>query len=700
MKKLFFVVFMLAAFMLNAQKSSVLYSFDFSGGLPSGWAADSHSSNWFVYNSANAGGTVPELMFYWNPSFNAESKMVSDVYDVSAYSTIILSFKQALSDYSGGYTIGVKTSSDGGNTWNTVWSQSVSGDIDPETKTLVIDNSDVGANFQFCFFFSGNSYNLNNWWIDDVELIGVSNLDMSLISLNNNRYDVVGDKYFDISLINFGNTTVTSFDANYQVDGGSVVTENVTGVNLATGDGYDYTFSQAWTATAGDHNVKIWISNVNGTDDDNQGNDTIEDVMHIGSQKVQRTVLYEEFTSSTCNPCATFNTNYFNTNFLNNNAGKYALVKYQMSWPSPGDPYYTDEGGVRRAYYSISGVPTLMIDAEEGTHFNTTDLQTDLDNHYADSTLIELNAVYNIDSPNVYISGTIIPHVNVTDFTLQIAIVEGTTTGNTGSNGETEFHNVMMKMVPDAEGSSVNLTDGTPYNFNFTQDMTGTNVEEYSDLQVILFIQNDATKEVFQSTNAVLNNSVIVSFYPADNAVNVPIDTTLHIDFSGAVRFLDDSEIVDSLIGNFIALKDSDNNDVPFTATIDSLKQHIVITPDNNLAYNSTYSMIFTGSSIEDVNNTPLTDSTITFTTEAEPNALNEISVNVKVYPVPVDNFVNIVSPANSNIQITDVNGRTIRSLTTVNDLTTVDVSDLNAGLYLVKVNYQGKQKITKFLKK
>ncbi|MEA2041791.1 MAG: hypothetical protein U9N85_04485, partial [Bacteroidota bacterium] len=79
--------------------------------------------------------------------------------------------------------------------------------------------------------------------------------------------------------------------------------------------------------------------------------------------KTERTALYEEFTSSTCPPCYTFNISYFNDSYLSSNAGTFTLIKYQMSWPSPGDDYYTEEGGTRRSFYGISGVPTLYLDS-------------------------------------------------------------------------------------------------------------------------------------------------------------------------------------------------------------------------------------------------------------------------------------------------------------------------------------------------
>ena len=49
----------------------------------------------------------------------------------------------------------------------------VTANINATTETIDINTPDVGSpNFQMCFFFDGDSWNINNWWIDDVMLTG------------------------------------------------------------------------------------------------------------------------------------------------------------------------------------------------------------------------------------------------------------------------------------------------------------------------------------------------------------------------------------------------------------------------------------------------------------------------------------------------------------------------------------------------
>ncbi len=65
--------------------------------------------------------------------------------------------------------------------WNTVWSVSPSSDLGPEQKTVTIDNADVGAtDFQIAFFFSGDTYKINYWFLDDVKLYSSFPYDLAL----------------------------------------------------------------------------------------------------------------------------------------------------------------------------------------------------------------------------------------------------------------------------------------------------------------------------------------------------------------------------------------------------------------------------------------------------------------------------------------------------------------------------------------
>ena len=499
------ITFLLAGLIISfsafaqTQRSTEIFNEDFSSGVPpTGWTIDNLPGQWSQEASANAGGTAPEAKLLYIQGTNY-TRLVSPVTDLTGVTDVLFSFKHFLDDYSGtGYTIGVATRS-GGGAWTDVWTVNPTGDIGPESKDILMSGGDVGASdFQICIYLDGNMYNFDNWFIDDVILSEPDSDDLLLESIDMDAYAAQGDVEIKCTVKNAGLSNATSFDLNYQVDGGDVVTETVDGVDLETTDAYSHTFATAWTTTPGDYTLDVWVSNFNGNgDDDDTSNDSSTKALSIATDSRQNLPFFESFTSSTCGPCAPFNTNTFNP-FMEDNYNDMAVLKYQMSWPGNGDPYYTAEGGVRRNYYGVTFVPDLYTGGKQ-TGTNAGGVNSAFDYENSRSAYFEMTSTLTVDGDNVEVSLEIMPFISV-DMSVHIAVVEKITTENTAGNGETQFENVMMKMLPDASGTLVNFEAGTSITINESHDMSTTFVEEMDDLMIVAFIQDDATKTVMQST--------------------------------------------------------------------------------------------------------------------------------------------------------------------------------------------------------
>jgi hypothetical protein len=332
---------------------------NFSDGVTAnGWTIDAQAGNWSAVQSANAGGISPEARMSWTPQFNATTRLISPTIDISGQENVVVQFKHAINHYDGAYTVGLATRSDGGE-WNTVWSRS--GATVVEAISVPVTNDDLGSStFQICMFFSGNSYNINYWYIDDILVYTPYANDIAVSSINNDAYAIYDNYNISATVKNVGLNPVTSFDVSYQINDDAIITESISGVSISSGQTYTHTFDPTWEAVAGIYQVDVNVSNINENgDDDDMSNNSLAKQIHIASQSVANLPLFESFTSSTCGPCNTFNSNTFSP-FLNSHIGEYAIIKYQMSWPPPGDPYYTAEGGVRRAYYGVTGVPSLF----------------------------------------------------------------------------------------------------------------------------------------------------------------------------------------------------------------------------------------------------------------------------------------------------------------------------------------------------
>ncbi len=255
------------------------------------------------------------------------------------------------------------------------------------------------------------------------------------------------------------------------------------------------------------------------------------------AQTVPLKPLYEEFTSSTCGPCAFANA--ILDPLLMANGGTHSLIKYQMNWPGSGDPYYTAEGGVRKTYYGVSGVPSMFINSESLYPGDLT--QAIYDSYLTQTTSMELNIVTaEIDEDYIAtIEVEINPLINYpAGLKAHIVIVEKVTVGNVASNGETEFFNVMMKMLPDAFGTTLDaLTAGNIVTLTESYDMALTFMEQPNDLAVIVFIQNDTDKEVFQSEQADLEGefeAYDVTFNVHDSNGGIVVNAEIFLEGNGS----------------------------------------------------------------------------------------------------------------------------------------------------------------------
>ena len=198
----------------QTRASFVSESFD-SKDFPEGWSIQGlgTSGSWSISSSNNAGGSPNELMLYYNPAFNGVSRIVMNTVDLTNVESVVVQFKHYLDNYSGSHLIGIATSSDGGTTWNTGWSQNyeLTG---TNVVNQVITTPDMGkANVQFCMFYEGNSYNVNSWCFDDFEIFVQEEFDLKVVSIDIPEIIPAGETDIVFTVQNIGKSIVNYFEA-------------------------------------------------------------------------------------------------------------------------------------------------------------------------------------------------------------------------------------------------------------------------------------------------------------------------------------------------------------------------------------------------------------------------------------------------------------------------------------------------------
>lgn len=233
-------------------------------------------------------------------------------------------------------------------------------------------------------------------------------------------------------------------------------------------------------------------------------------LLQVSFAQYQRLVLFEEFTQASCGPCASQNPG-FNA-LLQDNSDKTIAIKYQVWWPGFDPMYLQNEPDVdaRVGYYSVSGVPDATMD---GVHIINDCAyyagapacvsQDDIDGAYAITSPFLITATHSFSpdytTVNVHVEVTAGPDVTGS-LKLQIAVAEKEILFDTppGSNGETEFFGVMKKMLPSASGTSTGaFYAGETKSYDFVWDMT--NIYNLNNIEIIAFMQDDASKAVMQA---------------------------------------------------------------------------------------------------------------------------------------------------------------------------------------------------------
>lgn len=496
-KTLLFITAILMSVSVFAQTRATLLNEHFDGtSMPAGWTITGvGTSNWSISGSQNAGGVANELHLTWGPQFNGTSRVVMPAVDLTGVTSVVVSFKHALNNYSGSHTIGIATSSDNGATWNVGWQQNYS----TSSSWEVIQNittADMGqSSVMFSLFYTGNSYNINDWYFDDIEIFSQENLDLSLSSIDLNSVVPAGSQNIAVTVKNKGIETVNQVTMTYQFEGFDAVEETFT-VNLASLASTQLSFAQPTMLIPGNYDLTVNITAVNGTDDDDPYNNTITKTIAATLGSTQKIAMIEHFSSSTCGPCVQPNNQMLTV--TNNNPGKFTYTKYQMSWPGSGDPYYTEEGGVRRQYYNVNAVPAIFIEAQEKSAGQA---QAVINDVYNTPAFADVRGSFNVNvnDNTITVKVDFMAFYDLNTAKAFVTVNEKETHGNVGTNGETSFHHIFMKFLTNPSGNELDIPAGGYQHFEFTQDLSSTHVEEMTDLEVSAWIQEYGTKEMLNS---------------------------------------------------------------------------------------------------------------------------------------------------------------------------------------------------------
>ena len=238
---------------------------------------------------------------------------------------------------------------------------------------------------------------------------------------------------------------------------------------------------------------------------DETGNKSLPASVTLGDV-VLRMSLVEIVTSANCPPCAPMNEIYHEAAKTSLFQERVATIKYHVWWPRPTDklwhesqtwtqprveymfnPIPPSQYGAPRAWVGgkmISNKATEWIAAAEADMEKRADAK------------IELESTRNGDQITLTIHVTGISTADSTDLRLMTAVTESDIEYSDG-NGETEHHEVLRRMYPDAGGEAITIGNGVTRTYTRTIDIA--EIWNPDNLHAVVFLQTLQWKSVLQA---------------------------------------------------------------------------------------------------------------------------------------------------------------------------------------------------------
>ena len=245
------------------------------------------------------------------------------------------------------------------------------------------------------------------------------------------------------------------------------------------------------------------------------GNDTTVIVKYSPQLSgINKTVLIEDFANVSCVPCVISNKTLESLTNYTFGYGSVSAIKYATNFPSPSDPFYLGNPSVcdsRMSYYSIFTAPTNIIDGilkPDPTDSN--DVIDKINQRLQVPSKLKIIVSDSISADDYFIRFSIevedTINLNFNNLVCNIVVTETDIQFTTppGSNGETEFYDVMRVMFPtNAQQIQVNTNQSASV-MNLRQVKINSNWNKQK-LHAVIFIQDKSTKEVIQSASTYNN---------------------------------------------------------------------------------------------------------------------------------------------------------------------------------------------------
>lgn len=213
--------------------------------------------------------------------------------------------------------------------------------------------------------------------------------------------------------------------------------------------------------------------------------------------------LIEQFTSATCGPCVAAGPVMER---VVNVQERVLSIRYHLNFPAPGDPWYvanSSQNGARQNLYGVSSIPTARFNGPVAVDPRDEQaLRARITAGGTESPL--LVTVSETGTANRAVQVKVRSDQDLTGHRLHVVVVSRKTTLPNlpnelqYSNGETEFSDAMLRMLPSQDGTTFDITQGEEKTFDLTYTMGSGALWPTGQQYIIAFVQSP-TGEILQA---------------------------------------------------------------------------------------------------------------------------------------------------------------------------------------------------------
>jgi len=221
----------------------------------------------------------------------------------------------------------------------------------------------------------------------------------------------------------------------------------------------------------------------------------------------ERKVLFEDFTSTTCPPCAVFAETQ--EAYLEELGEAVVPIAFHVWWPGNSDPWWQDnqaDNRTRVEYYGVDSVPRLFCDGDQIVNRNN--MLNIIRNRSSVESPLEITLDGEIEDDVLDVNITVTSEDDIDNLTLFVALNEEHAEYRAVNNWM-DHYDAMVKMIPDAHGDDFDIEGDQTLEFEFEQDMDGLGWHELDQGNLILvcWVQNN-DREVQQAQNSFMTTIV------------------------------------------------------------------------------------------------------------------------------------------------------------------------------------------------